>query len=690
MAAYARAAPEIIPPGPPLPIARQGGVRLLALDGGGVGSISSIIILDAIMEQIRYLEGGGPTMRKPSDYFDLAGGTGTGGIIALMLFRLHMDTKYRVLGAAYGRAALAINAFFWGAGYSPGPLEKAIREVVDQDSDWSDPWHDYLFNPRSKMMFMCATHADKGESILLRSYLQHMDAKPISSLPRQRSEDNGINSIKIVQAARATSAAPSYLPPGKWNGVEFWDGGLLNNNPIEQVWDARYDLVGQYDLPPKVACVLSIGCGWSTVKQPHMVTTEAKHRDFAMRVHRMQGREDQNGEVRYHRLNVATGDRTFDMVDLTKMGQLEALTRAYIGEEEIKQQIAECAKLLANRVDGFAARTLGVSNPLPTTLDRGISGPTGCGTVVEDWYLELIPGSVERGMAQLASSERIRNGRGGAGVHSSGGPAPAPATPVQRPTLSWFHSLFKLWDSRANTSEDPETQAEAPQPSNESLFIFVTQGRHYRLTKRAKIAINALDDCFLFLQMREQFNGILGPWRRWLGFKRLGSIRFVKVCFTPGDGVEVILHSETEDRKRLWKIMPPVSNESYRYMPKPAAYLPPVGHGLMKHWYFCPEKCRGEQYCTDRFLKHLAESVRSDDTEPDGCAWGLELTEANNLDYIFAVALLVICSSVVVAIVWETKMKTPNSKNGGFAVAGYMLATLGAFIGATGFYFSHG
>ena len=49
-------------------------IRLLALDGGGVRGLSSLIILQQLMETI---EPDSPP--KPCDYFDMIGGTSTGG-----------------------------------------------------------------------------------------------------------------------------------------------------------------------------------------------------------------------------------------------------------------------------------------------------------------------------------------------------------------------------------------------------------------------------------------------------------------------------------------------------------------------------------------------------------------------------------------------------------------------------------
>lgn len=63
--------------------------RLLSLDGGGVRGLSSLLILREIMEELgRRKELQRPPM--PCEYFDLIGGTSTGGLIAIMLGRLRM------------------------------------------------------------------------------------------------------------------------------------------------------------------------------------------------------------------------------------------------------------------------------------------------------------------------------------------------------------------------------------------------------------------------------------------------------------------------------------------------------------------------------------------------------------------------------------------------------------------------
>ena len=70
------------------------GKKLLSLDGGRLKGVSSLLLLQELMDQIESRErriGDERKTRRPVDYFDLAGGTSTGGLIAILLFRLRMD-----------------------------------------------------------------------------------------------------------------------------------------------------------------------------------------------------------------------------------------------------------------------------------------------------------------------------------------------------------------------------------------------------------------------------------------------------------------------------------------------------------------------------------------------------------------------------------------------------------------------
>jgi patatin-like phospholipase/acyl hydrolase len=71
--------------------------RILALDGGGVRGLSSILIVERLMREIQIIKirnGKAKDDDKPPlpcEYFDLICGTSTpGGLIAIMLGRLRM------------------------------------------------------------------------------------------------------------------------------------------------------------------------------------------------------------------------------------------------------------------------------------------------------------------------------------------------------------------------------------------------------------------------------------------------------------------------------------------------------------------------------------------------------------------------------------------------------------------------
>ncbi|PBK88448.1 FabD/lysophospholipase-like protein [Armillaria gallica] len=67
-------------------------VNLLSLDGGGIRGVSELFILNETMKCIQ-LRKNLPITPKPCEYFDLIGGTSTGGLIAIMLGRLKMSTE---------------------------------------------------------------------------------------------------------------------------------------------------------------------------------------------------------------------------------------------------------------------------------------------------------------------------------------------------------------------------------------------------------------------------------------------------------------------------------------------------------------------------------------------------------------------------------------------------------------------
>ncbi|KAK5168946.1 uncharacterized protein LTR77_006255 [Saxophila tyrrhenica] len=118
--------------GPPL--------RILSLDGGGIRGYSMLIILERLMHKT-YVEMHGEAPKgneipRPCDHFDLIAGTGTGGLIALMLGRLRLDLDTcKKLYVSMTRRVFETDKTFAGIPYKStlfkaSKLEDAIKECV--------------------------------------------------------------------------------------------------------------------------------------------------------------------------------------------------------------------------------------------------------------------------------------------------------------------------------------------------------------------------------------------------------------------------------------------------------------------------------------------------------------------------------------------------------------------------------
>ncbi|KAJ8127696.1 hypothetical protein O1611_g5940 [Lasiodiplodia mahajangana] len=141
--------------GPPL--------RILSLDGGGVRGYSMLIILQELMHRT-YVEIEGKAPRrdqipKPCDHFDLIVGTGTGGLIAIMLGRLRLDLEQcKELYVEMTRMVFETDKTIAGIPYrstlfKASMLEYAIKEAVRMhtvsDNEGNDGAGSTLVNPLS-------------------------------------------------------------------------------------------------------------------------------------------------------------------------------------------------------------------------------------------------------------------------------------------------------------------------------------------------------------------------------------------------------------------------------------------------------------------------------------------------------------------------------------------------------------
>lgn len=211
---------------------------------------------------------------------------------------------------------------------------------------------------------MCTTAKNRGETVLFRSY--HEGTIYTDSIVNKVMK-KGRDEINISLAMRATSAAPIYFPEVVWKpeGIEedlvFWDGGLLNNNPIDQLWYARYDLVGSLEPEPPISCVISLGTGYkppgdslsSWLKLVGIASsvvalatnTNAKNKDFSRHMSNLNQRPQHRNTV-YKRFNPSLENYNISLADYTKMDLLIDLTNKFLTGEQVQPHLEKAVEAI--------------------------------------------------------------------------------------------------------------------------------------------------------------------------------------------------------------------------------------------------------------------------------------------------------------------------------------------------------
>lgn len=179
--------------------------KVLALDGGGIKGTFPAAFLAAVEENV---EG------RVADYFDLIVGTSTGGIIALGLglgwSASDLLSFYEEYGPRIFRKASLWECIRWlrRSKYDPAPLHQALQERFGERK----------IGESSVRLVVPSINLETG-AVYLYKTAHH---------PRFERDYKKC----AVEAARATSAAPTYFPSFiSDSGVPLVDGGLWANNP---------------------------------------------------------------------------------------------------------------------------------------------------------------------------------------------------------------------------------------------------------------------------------------------------------------------------------------------------------------------------------------------------------------------------------------------------------------------------
>lgn len=193
--------------------------------------------------------------------------------------------------------------------------------------------------------FVCATSKETSETVCLTNY------------KTPRGNNDLLNSAKIWEACRATSAASSFFDPiaiGRYK-EEFVDGATGANNPVVELWNQAQLIWGPDPLEGKVQRLISIGTGIPSLKPfkddlLHIgETLVAIATDTEQTAERF--RQDKvyldNGN-RYFRFNVIRGLESIGLEDSTMEKEIAAATRRYVTSQDVFKQMQRCAGEIAS------------------------------------------------------------------------------------------------------------------------------------------------------------------------------------------------------------------------------------------------------------------------------------------------------------------------------------------------------
>ncbi|KAF1996801.1 hypothetical protein P154DRAFT_565860 [Amniculicola lignicola CBS 123094] len=231
------------------------GVRVLSLDGGGM---RGIIILE-VLRQVQAELGG----RIPvQDFFDLIVGTSTGGILALALGVKGWSVSecqklfLKLVEKAFTPKFLG-GVSFGTTKYRALPLEEALADTFKDEALFGGVSRSHISCTR-KVAVTSATETGE-QAVIFTNYNRADDEQIGYQLIRS---DDPKSDLLIREAARATSAAPTFFKPFRNSRTRegFLDGAIFHNNPVRIAnYESKLLWPDVEDCHPDI--LLSIGTG---------------------------------------------------------------------------------------------------------------------------------------------------------------------------------------------------------------------------------------------------------------------------------------------------------------------------------------------------------------------------------------------------------------------------------------------
>ncbi|KAH8809700.1 acyl transferase/acyl hydrolase/lysophospholipase [Flagelloscypha sp. PMI_526] len=319
-----------------LPLTTMKPVTSLSLDGGAFFVLSELFILKEIMARLGYVLNLDSTP-FPCDHFDVIGGSGAGGILALLLGRLRMSVD-----AAIEHFIHLCHSLYQSTLDKAKRSERLVEyfEGLCGDNTMLESKPSCNTHVLLPLYFVCAMPAaaiNGPKPGLFRNYI-----------PRKFASFN----CKIWEAARATTGHPSLfeiISIGHiWCTEDYVDPGAFGfSNPIDFVLQETKSLFPSFH----ESLFLSLGAGhpgvfsFSACRDEMASVLKTLSEDCGRAAYRM-AEQDYAG---YFRFDVPHGLQASAAHELIKPGVIAARTKNYLHCIDVDQRVDEVVHFLERR-----------------------------------------------------------------------------------------------------------------------------------------------------------------------------------------------------------------------------------------------------------------------------------------------------------------------------------------------------
>lgn len=314
----------------------MGPFRILSIDGGGIRGLIPALVLAELEAQ---------TGHPCADLFDLIVGTSTGGIIALGLVAPGPQGRplysARDLADLYlGQRSRIFQRTFWDELRNPGGLLDECYGSASIEAVLKERFQEIRLREALTEVMVTAYDLEKRDPFFFRS---------------RRAKTDPRYDYPMWQAARATSAAPTYFEPLliPWPGQDrdvLVDGGVFANNPALCAYAEAQAAIREGRIPASELLLVSLGtghfarpipfeqardwglAGWAKPILDVMFDGVADTVDYQLR-QILPAASD--GTARYHRFQVTLepGLDAMDNITPTNLGGLQRMAETLLAKQ---------------------------------------------------------------------------------------------------------------------------------------------------------------------------------------------------------------------------------------------------------------------------------------------------------------------------------------------------------------------